>query len=1093
RYWIDAAEPAAAAGGLAAGRRPEQWLFGPSWKRSRLPRPGTPRQPGDGGPWLLFADPSGLADVMAERLRAQGAAVTVVQPGESFARTGEGSYALRPGEDRDYDALCGELAELPAVVFHFWSMSAPIVDPADPAYFAACQALGPYSLLRLARSLERRRPEEPIRIWAVSDGLVEVTGEEPCAPEQAPLVAACRAVSEQYRNLVCRHLDLFIRPRTNGRAGRLIELALAEFRADASELTVAYRGNHRWVPVVEALGLAENASDDRSVEPAGGTFLLTAALEEPGFSVAGALSYLGMSRGGETRLVAIEPRELPPREAWDEWLREDQTPSGEQLAVFLGELADGISLPVEITAEGRDIPALARSAEDELGLETLPEDFDQAVDALCAAYIYRLFSGQVDTAPGTSYPRDELRRKMGVVTHFERFFDYLLQALADDGLVELSAEIVTFRAAAADVADPEQLRESLERRYPSFKPGLECLDHCAGHYQEAFSGATDPVRILYPGGSFEMLKAVMDTQVRYSSTRIYQQVMTELIRDLAERTPERTLRILEVGAGDGNLTWDLVASLDGLNVEYHFTDIGRSFVLNAQKRAAERGLDCMRFGVLDVSQNPAEQGFERYGFDVVVALDVVHATERIRESLMNLQRLLVPGGVMLLLEAARDQRWVTMIWGLAEGWWLFSDLDLRPSSPLLDPEGWESVLEGLGFSSSAAFPQQPEVRATADHALLVARQPAELRSPDYLEWATGRWQERRRRTAERIRKARELESMGAEVMLVAADLADSEQVSAAVRRGEQRLGPISGVVHSSGPEAGDESDPRAWATHFASGAGAVRSLETALAGRSPDFALLVSSLAAAAGQPGSAAAAGMDSFFTARAASYNHRSIDRARTTAPTPVPVSVRIQLRPEKNHRDDTLAWRSVVWGLQGQGSEPGRPSDSPRRGAAVLAHLLAHDELPRVIVARRPPPGMAEAWNRVPEVREAAEAAVGAEGAELVGEHVAPRTDDELTVAGIWQEVLGVEGVGVHDHFFDLGGDSLVATQLNTRLYNSFGLRIPVEKLFEQPTIEGQARTIARVRAEREEQRQSKVLAMLAEMSDEDAEALLRERTV
>ncbi|MCP4653886.1 MAG: acyltransferase domain-containing protein, partial [bacterium] len=47
RYWIDAAEPAAAAGGLAAGRRPEQWLFGPSWKRSRLPRPGTPRQPGD--------------------------------------------------------------------------------------------------------------------------------------------------------------------------------------------------------------------------------------------------------------------------------------------------------------------------------------------------------------------------------------------------------------------------------------------------------------------------------------------------------------------------------------------------------------------------------------------------------------------------------------------------------------------------------------------------------------------------------------------------------------------------------------------------------------------------------------------------------------------------------------------------------------------------------------------------------------------------------------------------------------------------------------------------------------------------------------
>ena len=67
------------------------------------------------------------------------------------------------------------------------------------------------------------------------------------------------------------------------------------------------------------------------------------------------------------------------------------------------------------------------------------------------------------------------------------------------------------------------------------------------------------------------------------------------------------------------------------------------------------------------------------------------------------------------------------------------------------------------------------------------------------------------------------------------------------------------------------------------------------------------------------------------------------------------------------------------------------------------------------------------------------------------VAPRDVFELRLCRIWEEVLGVEPVGVRDRFFDLGGHSLVAARLMHRIERSFGRRLPLATLFESPTVE------------------------------------------
>ena len=69
----------------------------------------------------------------------------------------------------------------------------------------------------------------------------------------------------------------------------------------------------------------------------------------------------------------------------------------------------------------------------------------------------------------------------------------------------------------------------------------------------------------------------------------------------------------------------------------------------------------------------------------------------------------------------------------------------------------------------------------------------------------------------------------------------------------------------------------------------------------------------------------------------------------------------------------------------------------------------------------------------------------------EFVAPQTEMEQTMAGIWQEVLQVEKVGIHDNFFDLGGTSVHLVRVHARLRELAEQELPIVKMFEYPTIQ------------------------------------------
>ncbi|HEX2643405.1 MAG TPA: phosphopantetheine-binding protein, partial [Thermoanaerobaculia bacterium] len=110
-----------------------------------------------------------------------------------------------------------------------------------------------------------------------------------------------------------------------------------------------------------------------------------------------------------------------------------------------------------------------------------------------------------------------------------------------------------------------------------------------------------------------------------------------------------------------------------------------------------------------------------------------------------------------------------------------------------------------------------------------------------------------------------------------------------------------------------------------------------------------------------------------------------------------------------------------------------------------------------------------------------------------YVAPRTDTERAVTEVWQRLLGLEQVGAHDSFFDLGGDSLMATQVLTRIREGFGVQVQLPEFFELPTPAALAERIGAGRPAAGTEDIADLIAQVDDLSPEEVERMLAERGV
>lgn len=365
RYWLEVKATNLAADGSEAGPGKKtniaDWFYLPNWLQvDGLPQPGILEKIPANGKWLIFAAEAELCSLFMRNLKAAGQQVNTVFIGQEFTTISENIFTINPGDRSDYDLLYSHLAaanQLPDQIVHFWNYS-ELTEPNAKFSFEEYQSFGFYSLLFLAQAIGKANQTQPVQITVVTSHVHQITGTERLTPDQAPLLGACQVIPQEYRQILCKCIDITeTKPLTDT---ELIPKILTEILSGSEHRQIAFRGKHRWIQKYTPYPLA-SVADRPGLLKDQGVYLITGGLGRIGMAFA---DYLAQQ--ARPRLILLDRLAFPERTEWQNWL--NSHPSNDPVSLKIKKImeledrdAEVLVLSVNISDAGQLEKALARA------------------------------------------------------------------------------------------------------------------------------------------------------------------------------------------------------------------------------------------------------------------------------------------------------------------------------------------------------------------------------------------------------------------------------------------------------------------------------------------------------------------------------------------------------------------------------------------------------------------------------------------------------------------------------------------------------------------------------------------------------------
>jgi len=621
-------------------------------------------------------------------------------------------------------------------------------------------------------------------------------------------------------------------------------------------------------------------------------------------------------------------------------------------------------------------------------------------------------------APGAAYSFDEWSARLCVQPSLRRIAATFRRILSEAGWLGADGPGIKPLAAARLRRRASDIESEIAQHCPDFSGTARRLIECARQFPDVLIDGRPGIDVLYPNGSDAFLQSTAPTGSALTGFARCSEALLDFIARAAKRRAPHALRILEIGAGSGSLSRQLIPALANSNIEYCFTDVGRAFLAGARQFAAANDWPWFYTRPLDITQDPLEQGFACGEFDLIVGFNVIHIAPRLEECLARLAVLLRPDGTLALLETVGWHPAAELVWGLTPDWWRFEDPALRSDSPLLTRAHWIELLSKLGFGSVAHWPTDEPT----DEALLLASAPRR-------DWVHQTLQTMPRHSRQ-VAHLHELVARGCDVEYLRADLLDPLDL-AALR--DELCAPgkaVEGIVHAAttgGRSLALLGELSASALHkeFGVKVGALQLVTAVAEKQQPAFVAVMSSMSSVLGGLGHIAYAAANAFEDAAC--------------------------IGADRPHGTRWLALNWDAWGSAGRtvGTSVMHHQMEEEQAVACMRAALRGPHAGQVLVSRHDLAARIEQWIvQDPHVGQPQSAPKVVRSA-------------EQDLACLWAQVLDVEASGdPDDDFFQQGGDSLLAIQLIAQVRQRFGHCPDLAEFMRDPTLRALQRSIATV---------------------------------
>ena len=298
--------------------------------------------------------------------------------------------------------------------------------------------------------------------------------------------------------------------------------------------------------------------------------------------------------------------------------------------------------------------------------------------------------------------------------------------------------------------------------------------------------------------------------------------------------------------------------------------------------------------------------------------------------------------------------------------------------------------------------------------------------------------------SQKIMEVKKLDGLGAEVLVFSADAANLRQMQKVVVEAEKKFGPINGVIHAAGIVGGDsfnliyELDKKECETQLQPKVYGLLVLEKVLKEKKLDFCLLMSSLSSVLGGLGLCAYSAANLFMDAFA-----------------------------QKKENSRSGQWISVNWNdwkleeekyqLPSIKSSMNQLMMTPDEGVEAFQRVLNRGRSGQVVHSPGDIQIRLDQWIKIKSFKDKenpdkqnTSPTPRHKRPGLLTPYEAPGNPLEQTLVDIWEELFGIRPIGIHDDFFELGGDSLLGITLVNKLKSLLKEIVHITVIFDAPTI-------------------------------------------
>lgn len=229
------------------------------------------------------------------------------------------------------------------------------------------------------------------------------------------------------------------------------------------------------------------------------------------------------------------------------------------------------------------------------------------------------------------------------------------------------------------------------------------LKRCSENLLPVLQNKVNSVELLFPNGDTD---TAIGTYQNNKVSKIFNNIASKSIKEFVKlkSNNNKTVKILEIGAGVGGTTEQVITELGNMNYEYHFTDISNYF-LNIAKEKYKKN-ENIRYGLFDINKHIEEQGIKEAEFDIIICANILHNAKDGDMAIQSINKLIKDDGIFVIVDEVSEPEFLLTSIDLNEGLSNFEDCRKENNEIFFTHNQWIDMFSTGKIDLLVDFPKE---------------------------------------------------------------------------------------------------------------------------------------------------------------------------------------------------------------------------------------------------------------------------------------------------------------------------------------------------------------------------------------------------